>query len=205
MKLVEPMVRADRRRVLGWGRALPALACGAWLAPTMARPATAWLPAPNLPDATLQNHQGRDLRLLSDVMKDRVLLVHFFYTGCATVCPPQTALLRELRRRLDVQAPARNPLFVGLSVDPLGDGPAQLRAYLQRFDIQAGREAGWVWLTGHPTAMARVLRGFGVATAAPDQHPNLLWLGDTRRERWTRTASLQSPEQLAARLAEVTA
>ncbi|MFT4101657.1 MAG: SCO family protein, partial [Burkholderiaceae bacterium] len=122
-----------------------------------ARAADAWLPAPALPDVALLDHRGQPQRLVSDVIRDRVVLVHFFFTGCGTVCPPQTALLRDLRQRIDAGAPARRPLFVGLSVDPLGDGPEQLRAYLSRFDIVAGLAAAWVWLTGEPASLGRGL------------------------------------------------
>ncbi|MFT3805049.1 MAG: SCO family protein [Burkholderiaceae bacterium] len=205
MRPIRPTRREAMRRIV---RAAAAASTGPLLAAAggairAAQAAPAWLPPPRLPDASLVDHLGRPQRLRSDAIQDQVVLVHFFFTGCAATCPPQTALLRDLRERLDARPPARPVRFVGVSVDPLGDGPAELRAYLQRFSIDAGPAAGWIWLTGAPRSVASVLDAFGVGAGSADAHPNLLWIGDAARGRWTRTAALQSASLLAARVEEV--
>lgn len=175
------------------------LAGAAWSLPHSAR-AQAWLPTPTLPDVALQDQDGQSQRLLGGLIGERAVVVNFFFSGCGTVCPPQTALLRELRQRIDTAGRARDVLFLSISVDPLGDGPAQLRAYAQRFDLRAGASGNWSLLTGAPGDVARVLQGFGVASGAPQQHANLVWMGHAARQRWTRLAGLASPAEMWSRL-----
>lgn len=198
-----PGVDARRRALSG-----AMLACGAW--PTLVRAASpaassgaSWSGAPPLPDAQLVDHLGRAVWLRRVLREQTGVVISFFYTGCSTVCPPQTALLRDLRQQLDSRTDTRRVLLVSISVDPLGDGPDQVRDHLRRFQIDAGPDKGWLWLTGQPAEVSGVLRGFGVKPSAAADHPNLLWMADIRRERWTRTAALQEPRQVAQRLQEL--
>lgn len=197
-----PGVDARRRALSG-----VMLACGAW--PPLVRAASpaassgaSWSGAPPLPDAQLVDHLGRTVWLRRVLREQTGVVISFFYTGCSTVCPPQTALLRDLRQQLDSRTDTRRVLLVSISVDPLGDGPDQVREHLRRFQVEAGPDKGWLWLTGQPAEVSGVLRGFGVKPSAAD-HPNLLWMADIRRERWTRTAALQEPRQVAQRLQEL--
>lgn len=187
--------RVARRRVLGIGAA--ALAACAMRTPRAAPP-PGWLPAPALPDVPLLDQDGRAVRLERDLLAGRTVIVNFMFAGCRTVCPPQTALLREAGRRLKERPATREVLMLSITVDPLADGPAQLRAYAQRFDIALGADRGWVMLTGQPADVARLLTAFDVPAGAPGDHPSLLWLGSSPRGRWTRASSLNPPETVVA-------
>lgn len=200
--------RAVPRRPQVPARAVPrraVLLAGAAVWPLCSALAQAWWPTPALPDVALQDQDGHAQRLLGGLIGERAVVVSFFFSGCGTVCPPQTALLRELRQLVDASAHAREVRFLSISVDPLGDGPAQLRAYAQRFGLRAGAAQGWSLLTGAPGDVARVLQGFGVAAGAPQQHANLVWMGHAARQRWTRLAGLALPAEMWSRLQEVVA
>jgi len=168
--------------------------------------APAWLPPPAQPRLTLLDQDGRTVRWPADLPSAGTVLVNFMFTGCQTVCPPQTALLREAFGRLRAQGEASAGLHVvSLTVDPLGDGPAQLRAYGQRFELPMaplGR-GGWTLLTGQPPDVARVLAAFDVPAGAPGEHPSLLWLGHAGHARWTRSSSLNPPDALVALVREL--
>ena len=188
-----------RRTACAAGLGLGALACG--IASGWPRRAAAadWLAAPSLPRVPMLDHDGRAAPL-QDAIAGTVV-VSFFFAGCQTVCPPQTALLRDAQRRLHARGRAGDLRMVAITVDPLGDGPAQLRDYARRFDLPlAGRggDDGWRLLTGERADVARVLAAFGVPAGQPGDHPSLLWLGDTARGRWTRSSSLNPPEALVA-------
>ena len=159
------------------------------------RPAAgaAWLRPPALPDAPLIDHEGRSRRL-ADLLRGRAVVVSFFFTGCGTVCPAQTALLLEARRQWQARPALRDALIVSITVDPLGDGPAQLRGYAQRFGLPIGESGGWVLLTGAPREVDKVLAVFEVPSGRPEEHLSLLWLGDEPRGRWTRTSALNPPQ-----------
>ncbi|MFP8779518.1 SCO family protein [Hydrogenophaga sp. RWCD_12] len=175
-------------------RAVAAISCGAMGGAVWPRGACAanWLPAPAVPDVSLLDQDGRALRL-PELLRGRAVVVSFFFTGCTTVCPPQTALLREAARQWQTLPALRDVLVVSISVDPLGDGPPQLRDYARRFDLPLGAAAGWVLLTGSPAPVRSVLGAFGVSSGAADQHSSLLWLGDEVKGRWARTSALNPP------------
>jgi protein SCO1 len=161
-------------------------------------PSRSWLRQPALPDVPLLDQDGRRMHLQRDLIDGRTVVVNFMFTGCQTVCPPQTALLREAMRRLDARRSARDLLVLSLTVDPLADGPAQLRAFGQRHQLPVGLASGWVFLTGGPADVARVLTAFDVPAGAPGDHPSLLWLGHAPSGRWTRSSSLNPPEALVS-------
>ena len=93
--------------------------------------------------------------------------------------------------------------MLSLTVDPLADGPAQLRAFGQRYQLPVGLARGWVLLTGGPPDVARLLAAFDVPASAPGDHPSLLWLGHAPSGRWTRSSSLNPPEALVSLLEEL--
>ena len=162
-----------------------------------------WLPQPVLPDVPLIDQDGRRVRLQQGLIDGRTVVINFMFTGCQTVCPPQTALLREALRRLSERGSTRDLLVLSLTVDPLADGPAQLRAFGQRYQLPVGLANGWVLLTGSPADVARLLAAFDVQTGAPGDHPSLLWLGHAPSGRWTRSSSLNPPEALVSLLEEL--
>jgi protein SCO1/2 len=185
---------------------------GAGAAPWRTAHAANWLPTPAVPDVPLLDHEGRSRRL-PELLRGRAVVVNFFFTGCATVCSPQTALLREAARQWQARPGLRDVLVVSISVDPLGDGPAQLRDYARRFGLPVSLSSGttaeastipapsWVLLTGDVAPLRSILAAFDVPLGAPDQHPAVLWLGDSARGRWTRTSALNAPA-LTTRLLE---
>ena len=162
-----------------------------------------WLPQPLLPDVPLLDQDGRPVRLQQGLIDGRTVVINFMFTGCQTVCPPQTALLREALRRLSERGSTRDLLVLSLTVDPLADGPAQLRAFGQRYQLPVGLARGWVLLTGGPADVARLLAAFDVPAGAPGDHPSLLWLGHAPSGRWTRSSSLNPPEALVSLLEEL--
>ncbi|CAM5792491.1 MAG: SCO family protein [Burkholderiales bacterium] len=147
-----------------------------------------------VPDARLLDQGGGAHRLRT--LCDQSVVIGFFYTGCSTVCPPQTAMLRALRERLDA-APSSLPKarLLSITVDPLGDSPEAMRAYAQRFELRLGLDAGWLMLTGDAAELRRVWTAFGVPVGDPEAHSSLLWLGSARG-RWTRASSLTPTDKL---------
>lgn len=177
-----------RRQALA---ALGAACAGAVLVPAWAQGASGRVV---LPDARLIDQAGAMHRLRA--LCDRPVVIGFFYTGCSTVCPPQTAALRALRERLDAAGPAPKVRLLSISVDPLGDSPEAMRAYAQRFELHLSLEAGWLMLTGEAAELRRVWAAFGVPVGDPETHSSLLWLGSAPLGRWTRAAALTPTARL---------
>jgi protein SCO1/2 len=114
---------------------------------------------------------------LSD-LRGRVLAISFVFTTCSDTCPVVTAKLTDLRRRLGVEF-GRRVRFISITVDPLTDTPARLRAYAAKFGADI---PGWSFLTGTPAQVDEVVRGFGAYARRSDSgavdHLNLTSLVD---------------------------
>lgn len=158
-----------------------------------------WLPTPLLPEVLLRDQRDQPVRL-RELIRGRLVVVNFVFGSCVTVCPPQTALLREAARQIEAHPVLRDVLFVSLTVDPLSDGPLQLRQYAARFDLPVDPPVRWVLLTGSIDNVQKTLAPFAATTSSPADHPALLWLGHESRGRWTRTSALNPPHMLIRRL-----
>jgi protein SCO1 len=144
-----------------------------------------------LPDTKLVDHDGRERRLTSDVLRDRLAIVGFFYTTCGTVCPILSNLMLQVEQKLGSRV-GRDVTMVSLSIDPLRDTPPRLTEY--RRSLGAGE--GWVWLTGARPQVEEALRAFGAYTADPARHPSQLMVGDARSGRWSRLNGFPSVQQV---------
>lgn len=175
------------------------LACGMLCVPRAALSQTrSAAPGPHVPAVDLLDHEGRTHALRSLINGPTV--VSFFFTGCSTICPPQTAQLRELQQQLAaarLKTAARAPLLLSISLDPLNDTPAAMRGYAERFSARLGRDAGWWMLTGPLPALREVWLAFDAPVGQPAEHTSLLWVSDASARRWTRTSALTPTARLA--------
>lgn len=143
-------------------------------------------------DTHLVDHDGRGVNVQRDVIGDRIVVVSFVYTSCTTVCPLVASVFSDLQARLGERV-GRDVVLVTITVDPLRDTPAQLKAYAARF--QAG--PGWRWLTGAPVAVNELLKGLGAYAPDFTQHPQMVLVGDGTTGRWTRFSGLPDSRRLA--------
>ena len=113
-------------------------ACGSSSAQTVAPPVQKQLyaggqvdPPRPAPPISLHDAFGRPVTLAAE--RGRYVLVTFLYTHCPDVCPLITANLNTALRTL---GPKRKDVRVlAVSVDPKGDTPAAVRAYLKRMHV----------------------------------------------------------------------
>lgn len=149
----------------------------------------------NLGDTLLKDQDGRDVRLISDVLGQRVTVVNFIYTTCTTVCPVSSHTMAQLRQRLGARVGSEVQL-VSITVDPLRDTPVRLKAYAATH----GASNGWHWLTGPKGSVDAVLKAFGAYTPNPDDHPALTMIGAAGGRIWTRLYGFPSVDELKAQV-----
>jgi cytochrome oxidase Cu insertion factor (SCO1/SenC/PrrC family) len=125
----------------------------------------------------LRDQDDRPFRL--SALEGKVALFNFVFTGCSTVCPAQTRALAEVQQGLDAEV-RKKVRFVSVSLDPLADSPAVLKAFAQRMGADLRH---WSFVTGRPGDIDRLserLRLFRAASGVrrPDDHATALWLAD---------------------------
>lgn len=198
--------QTGRRALLGAGAA--AATAAAWHA-IRSRPEFKAVPTENpvaevktpgsrysdhLPDVTLQTQSGTSVRLVTDLIQNKRVLVSFFYTHCNGICPLTSALFQRLRRPLAEQF-GDDIRLISVTLDPLVDSPKELRRYARFRDAENETAppdglAPWYFLTGTPEDVEAVRVGFGYTDPDPvldadrTQHAGLFTFGNDRTNRW---------------------
>lgn len=94
-------------------------------------------------DFQFTNQDGEQVGL--EDLKGSVWIADFIFTNCITVCPPMTANMAELQRKVKDEK-LDNVYFVSFSVDPEVDTPEALKTYGEAFGADFST---WHFLTGY--------------------------------------------------------
>lgn len=137
----------------------------------------------------------------SRALRGRPYAVTFLYTRCPDVCP---LIAHEIKGALErMGADAARVTVVGISVDPRGDRPAAVRAWLRRQDLPEN----FRYAVGSRRELAPVWRAYYTAPQIPDRpetstHTASVWLiGADGRPRTKYSAGAPVPiDDLAADL-----
>ena len=151
-------------------------------------------------DVRLLTQDGDSVNLRNDVIGDRIVVIDFVYTTCTTFCPLLSAILGQVQRQLEDRL-GKDVILVSVTVDPLRDTPARLKAYSKNH--RAGD--GWVWLTGDKETVDGVLRDFGVYTPNFQDHPSTVLVGDPASGQWSRFIGFPGAAQLVEKINEFSA
>ena len=101
-------------------------------------------------DFNLVNHLG-DTVTLADV-QGQILVVDFFFTRCATICPLMTKNLQRIHDRLGPDAPVQ---LMSHSVTPVADSVSVLAAYADKYGADPDL---WWFLTGEKSEIYTLAR-----------------------------------------------
>jgi protein SCO1 len=121
-------------------------------------------PAPAL---ALENYLGQPLNIGSD--RGKAVLVTFLYTHCPDVCPLITSNLRVAQDIMGPKAAAKLQI-IAVSVDPRGDTPKAVAAFLARHQMTGRMQ----YLIGSASRLARVWSAWGVGSERDAQQPSLV-------------------------------
>ncbi len=151
-----------------------------------------------IPDIGVVDQDGRAFRFYDDLIKDRVVMVNFFFTACGDTCPLVTENLRAVQDLLGDRL-GRDIFMYSVSLQPELETPAILKGYADQWDTRPG----WQFLTGRPAEIERLRGAMGFADTDPvfavnkDSHTGLLRYGNDRLDRWAGTAGLGRPAWIA--------
>jgi protein SCO1/2 len=155
-------------------------------------------------DAQLVDSDGQAVRLKSEAIDNRIVIVDFIYTSCTTICPITSAIFGDVQERLIERLGeqfGRDVELVSLTVDPATDTPERLKDYAGNF----GSPTGWLWLTGDKPKVDKVLAGFGAYAADFTRHAGAIVVGDARSGDWTRFYGVPNPPDIVARVEQLLA
>ncbi|MGD8808414.1 MAG: SCO family protein [Gammaproteobacteria bacterium] len=144
----------------------------------------------------LVDQDGNTVRFFDDVLKDNVVVIDFIFTNCEGACPLMTQKLTVVRDQLIGRFD--NPVkFVSLSIDPLRDTPAALKAFA---DKHGADHDGWTWLTGDPRHLQEIIRRLGQYTDDIESHSTMMLAGNVNEAHWMKILPQELPAQITSKI-----
>ncbi len=124
-------------------------------------------PVEPAPPLALRNYLGQPVNI--DSYRGKAVLVTFLYTNCPDVCPLITSNLR-VAQNLMGRAVAAKTQIIAVSVDPRGDTPKNVAAFLARHEMTGRMQ----YLIGSASQLARVWKAWGVGSERDAQQPQFI-------------------------------
>lgn len=144
-----------------------------------------------IPDLVLRDQEGRKVRFYSDLIKDKVVVLSFFYTSCSYTCTLQGRTFSKLQSLLGERL-GKSVFLISVTTDPETDDPAQLKAWSKRYNVQPG----WTLVTGEVTEMNKLLKPFTGNSAGGGMHLPAIFIANDRTALWTSATGVFAPADL---------
>lgn len=138
-------------------------------------------------DVILVNQNGQKLRLYSDLLKGKVVVIHSFFATCQGSCPVAAATFLKLQQHFGDRL-GKELSFLSVSVDPERDTPTALKAYAQRFQVRPG----WHLLSGKKENVDWALYKLGQYVEVKESHSNVILIGNMRTGLWKKVMGVAS-------------
>jgi protein SCO1/2 len=130
-------------------------------------------------DVRLVTQNGDSVRLYSDLLEDKVVVINAFFATCTGSCPKMSGTLAGLQERLGPRL-GKDVFLLSFSVDPETDTPAKLKEYAAQFHARPG----WLFLTGPKENVDFALARLGQKVARKEDHLTLFIVGNNRTGLW---------------------
>jgi cytochrome oxidase Cu insertion factor (SCO1/SenC/PrrC family) len=142
-------------------------------------------------DVELVDQDGKKVRLYTDVLKGKTVVINAFFTNCTSVCPPMNRNMERIQQALGDRV-GKDVLLVSISVDPEVDTPPKLKEYAKKF--HAG--PGWMFLTGKKENVEQALYKLGQYVEAKDDHTTIFIVGNETTGLWKKAFGMANPNEL---------
>ena len=142
-------------------------------------------------DVELVNQHGEKLRLYSDLLKDKVVVINFFFATCKGVCLPMSRNIEKVQAVFGDRL-GRDAYIISISVDPTVDTPPRLKEYAARINARPG----WHFITGEKANVEFALKKLGQYVESREDHTNLVLIGNDRTGLWKKAFGLAKSEDL---------
>lgn len=142
-------------------------------------------------DVMLVNQNGEKMRLYSDLLEGKTVIINSFFATCQGSCLPMSRNLQKVQEALGDRL-GKDARIISISVDPTVDTPPMLKAYAKKFDAKPG----WYFLTGDKENVEFALKKLGQFVDDKQDHLNIFIIGNERTGLWKKAFGLAKPEEL---------
>ena len=142
-------------------------------------------------DVELVSHHGETMRLYTDLLQGKVVVINSFFTTCTGSCPIIMSTMARIQEALGDRV-GKEVSLISLTVDPVTDTPPRLKEYAERL----GARPGWHLVGGKKENVVLALRKLGQAVKEKEQHLNIIIIGNERTRLWKKVMALAPTETL---------
>lgn len=142
-------------------------------------------------DVELVNQDGQKMRLYSDLLQGKTVIINSFFATCQGSCLPITRNLEKVQDALGDRL-GKDARIISISVDPTVDTPAELKAFGRKFHARPG----WYFLTGPKENVEFVLKKLGQFVEDKQDHYNIIIVGNERTGLWKKAFGLAKSDAL---------
>lgn len=142
-------------------------------------------------DVQLVNQNGDTMRLYSDLIGGKIVIINSFFASCSGSCPVMAGSFAKIQQHLGDRI-GKDVLLISISVDPTEDTPEKLKEYAKRMKAQKG----WYFLTGKKANVDFALRKLGQYVEDKDSHLSVFIIGNERTGLWKKAFGLAKPDEL---------
>jgi cytochrome oxidase Cu insertion factor (SCO1/SenC/PrrC family) len=153
-----------------------------------------------IPDVEVIDQNQRKVRFYTDLLKDRVVVVSFFFTSCTVMCPLQGHALAKLQTALGDKM-GKEVFFISVSKDPKTDTPQRLKLWAKTFEVKTG----WTLVTGTESVMKQLLWDLIGEEPGPQLHNPVVFIGNDRTGVWEDAEGLSSHHKLTEIIERISA
>ena len=144
-------------------------------------------------DTVLVDQDGRELRLFTDLMAGKVVLIHAGFVDCKTDCPLTASILQKVQEHLGARL-GPDARILSITLDPEHDTSAKLKEHAAKLEARPG----WHFLTGKPEDVETVLGKLGLSAPERDKHKPLFLVGNVPTGLWKKVFPLADTDELLA-------
>lgn len=142
-------------------------------------------------DIPLVTQDGESLRFYNDLLKNKVVIIHSFFSSCKSSCPVSMRLMAGVQERFNEKM-GKELHILSISLDPETDTPLKLKNYAEELDVGPG----WQLLSGDKQNVDLALNKIGHYVADIDSHKNTIIIGNEATGLWKKAFLMSSSEAL---------
>ena len=142
-------------------------------------------------DVELVNQNGEKMRLYTDLLQGKVVIINSFFATCTGACLPLNRNLQKVQQALGERI-GKDVHIISISVDPTVDTPASLKEYAKKLNTKPG----WYFLTGDKQNVDFALKKIGQFVDDKQAHLNIFIIGNERTGLWKKAFGLVNSDEL---------
>ena len=151
-------------------------------------------------DINLVDQDGKQVRLYSDLIAGKIIVVNSFFATCSGSCPVMAGTFKKVQAALGDRV-GRDVHLISITVDPENDTPEQLR----RFAKEAQAKPGWRFVTGDKANVDQALQKLGLLTSEKENHTAVVIIGNEPKGVWKKAFGLAPSDDVLKLVQEVVA